>query len=154
MTSAPTLRALNHDVWHAFRSAYAALDAPAFLALHGEDLIRAGGPAGEVQGHAEYSAVTTSFFERVSGNGDAIAIEFRFTERLASDTAASERGLFRLTLTKSGETRDVYGRFHVFSRRTDRWRIVVDYDSDEGGTATAEAFDAATPVDDVDAFVR
>ena len=46
-----------------------------------------------------------------------------------------------------------YGRFHTFARKEEgRWRIAVDYDSDEGGTIDDAAFAAGTEMDDVAAF--
>jgi hypothetical protein len=43
----------------------------------------------------------------------------------------------------------MYGRFHTFARKTDgRWRIAVDYDSDENATVTADDFAAAESMDD------
>ncbi|MEU7528757.1 hypothetical protein AB0A74_23705 [Saccharothrix sp. NPDC042600] len=144
------LTQINHDVWEPFRRAYAGLDARAFLAVHGPDLIRAGGPARQVRGHAEYTDDITEFFGRVAAAGDRLAIVLRFTERLASADAASERGVFRIDAVKAGEPRTVFGHFHVFCRRTDRWRIVVDYEP--AGTATEEEFAAAVAEDDVAAF--
>jgi ketosteroid isomerase-like protein len=68
---------------------------------------------------------------------------------------ASERGVYRLTARRAdGDQRVFHGRFHTFARKVDgRWRIAVDYDSDEGGTVTPNAFDAAVEIDDVLAFV-
>ncbi|MFD7657427.1 YybH family protein [Actinosynnema sp. NPDC059797] len=154
MTSQALLRELNQDVWEPFRSAYRDLDAAGFLALHGPDLIRVTAATGEIRDHAGYTADITSFFERVAANGDAIAIEFRFTERNASDGASSERGLFRITMRRSGVPKEVHGHFHVFCRKTDRWRIAVDYEPDEDDTATAGAFAAAAAQDDLAAFDR
>lgn len=51
---------------------------------------------------------------------------------------------------KAGEPKTAYGHFHVFCRRTDRWRIVVDYEP--AGAATEEEFAAAVAEDDVAAF--
>ncbi|SMD14201.1 hypothetical protein [Lentzea albidocapillata] len=52
-----------------------------------------------------------------------------------------------------GDGRTFYGRFHTYSRRTDeRWRICVDYDTDERSATLDEEFHAAIDVDDVEAF--
>ena len=46
-----------------------------------------------------------------------------------------------------------HGRFHTFSRCADgRWRICVDYDTDERSATLEEEFLAAIDVDDVEAF--
>jgi uncharacterized protein (TIGR02246 family) len=148
------LRELNRDVWHAFRRAYGAGDAAAFLALHAPDLVRAGGPDKQVYGVAEYAAQTEEWFARLAGRGDRVGIEFRFLERIATGELASERGVYRITAVRAGgERRIFYGRFHTFARKSGgRWRIAVDYDSDEGGTVTEETFTAGAEIDDIDAF--
>jgi uncharacterized protein (TIGR02246 family) len=143
------LRELNNDIWHAFPRVYG--DADAFLALYAPDLIRAGGPTSKVQGYAEFAEITRQWFADLADRGSTVDIEFRFTERIADADLASERGVFRMTARRAtGEEKVFHGRFHTFSRRIDgRWRIAVDYDSDENGTVTADAFESATPADDV-----
>lgn len=140
------LAELDRDVWQAFRRAYAARDADAFLALHTPDLIRAGGPARQVQGLADYAAETTGWIAELTGRGDGIDIEFRFTERLAAGDLASEQGVYRISVSPAGAADTVFhGRFHTFARRTDgRWRIAVDYDANDG-SVDAATFTAATP---------
>ncbi len=151
MTIGNLLRELNRDVWEPFRSAYRSLDEAAFLAVHSPDLIRAGGAAKQVQDYLGYAAQMRDWFARVAENGDSLDIEFRFTERLASGEAASERGVFRIAAVRAGAPKVFYGRFHVFSRKSGgRWRIAVDYDADDG--ATEETFTEAAALDDVAAF--
>jgi uncharacterized protein (TIGR02246 family) len=148
------LHELNRDIWHPFRQAYGARDSEAFLALHTPDLIRAGGPSKEVYGFDEYAKQTERSFADMIARGDGVGIELRFLERIASGELASERGVFRITATRaSGEQRVFHGRFHVMARKVDgRWRIAVDYDSDEGGTVTDETFATGVDIDDVAAF--
>lgn len=136
---------LNRDVWQPFRIAYAAGDADAFLALHAPDLIRAGGPAKEVLDLAAYDAQVREWFALVAAKGDRLAIDFRFTERLAAGGLASERGIYRITLTAAdGQQRVLFGRFHTFARQVGgRWRIAVDYDSTDGGTVGPADYAAA-----------
>lgn len=154
MTDAKLLRELNRDVWHAFRRAYAARDTDGFLALHIPDLIRAGGPGKQVNDFGEYAAQTRQWFDELTTNGISSGIEFRFVERLASGDLASERGVYRISATRVGDERVFYGRFHTFSRKVGgRWRIAVDYDSDEDGTVTEESFTAGREIDDVASFV-
>ncbi|HEX7302519.1 hypothetical protein [Lentzea sp.] len=149
------LRQLNDDIWHPFRLAYSRLDAPAFLALHAPELIRAGGPAKQAVGFAEYSDQIGQWFTELAGRGSSVAISFRFVERIVANGLASERGLFQMVATRAdGDQRTFYGRFHTYARLIDgRWRICVDYDTDERAATLAEDFDAAVEVDDVDAFV-
>ena len=155
MTDAAVLNALNADVWRPFCEAYAARDAKRLVALYTEDLIRAGGPAHEVIGFDGFAAQMQQWFADMSERGADLDIEFRFSERLASTDLASERGIFRITASTGDDKRVFYGRFHTFARRLDgRWRFVADYDSDEGGTISDEAFMACTPADEVAAFAR
>lgn len=148
------LRQLNNDVWHPFRLAYARLDAPAFLELYAPELIRAGGPAKQVLGFPEYADQTETWFAELADRGSSVSISFRFVERIAANDVASERGIFQLVSTRAdGDGRTFYGRFHTYSRRTDgRWRICVDYDTDERPATLEQEFLAAIDVDDVDAF--
>jgi ketosteroid isomerase-like protein len=148
------LHELNRDIWHPFVASYGALDAPAFLALHTPDFIRAGGPTREILGFAEYAAQTEKFFADVAGRGDALGVDFRFTERIAAGQLASERGVFQISVTlAAGGQRQLYARFHTFARKIDeRWRLAVDYDTTDGGTVDAASFAAGVEITDVAAF--
>ena len=108
------LRQLNDDVWHPFRHAYGRLDAPAFLDLCSPELIRAGGPAKQVLGFAEYEDQTEKWFAELADRGSSVSIVFRFVERIVANDVASERGVFRLVSTRAdGDGRTFYGRFHT-----------------------------------------
>jgi ketosteroid isomerase-like protein len=148
------LEELNRDLWHPFVRTYGTLDADAFLGLYHSDLIRASGRAGQVQGYDAYAAAMREFFALVAGFGDVIAIDFRFHERLAGGSLASERGVFRLDATPTaGRPRIRYGRFHTYARRAEgRWRFVADYDSAD--SADEAAFAAGAEIDDVARFAR
>lgn len=148
------LRQLNDDIWHPFRLAYSKLDAAAFLELHAPELIRAGGPAKQVFGFADYSDQIEKWFGELAGRGSSVTISFRFVERIASNDLASERGIFQIRSKRAdGDERTFYGRFHTYANRTDgRWRICVDYDTDERSATLEEEFLAAIDVDDVEAF--
>lgn len=144
MTENPLLEELNRDIWYPFRDAYRAADPDGFLAVYDPDLIRAGGPTREVYGFDRFAADMTAWFTDVSQRGDSFDIEFRFTERIAAGELASERGCYRITATLAdGRDRVLHGRFHVFARKSDgRWRVVADYDTDDGGAVTPEIFAA------------
>jgi ketosteroid isomerase-like protein len=148
------LRQLNEDIWHPFRLAYSRLDAAAFLGLHAPELVRAGGPAKQVLGFADYSDQIEKWFGELADRGSSVTISFRFVERIASNDLASERGIFRIGSKRAdGDERTFYGRFHTYAHRTDgRWRICVDYDTDERSATLEEEFLSAVDVDDVEAF--
>jgi ketosteroid isomerase-like protein len=155
MTDVAVLNALNADIWHPFQEAYADHDAKRFLALYSTDLIRAGGPTKEVIDYDMFAAQMTQWFSDTTERGAYLNIEFRFSERLASAVLASERGVFRITASKDDDRRVFYGRFHTLARHVDgRWLLVADYDSDEGGTISDEAFAACVAIDDVSPFIN
>jgi ketosteroid isomerase-like protein len=137
------LTELNRDVWEPFRVAYRSCDTPAYLALHTPDLIRVGGPRRVVQGYEEMAAEVGPWFADAAAKGLLLAIDFRFTERLADGERASERGIYRIEV--GGEV--LFGRFHTFSRKSGgRWRMAVDYDSDDGATLDETHWSAAQPL--------
>ena len=90
----------------------------------------------------------------LADRGSTVAISFRFVERIGSRDLASERGIFQIVSKRAdGDERTFYGRFHTYARRIDeRWRICVDYDTDERSATLEEEFLAAADVDDVEAF--
>jgi ketosteroid isomerase-like protein len=134
VTDAVLVAELDEQVWEPFRAAYAARDTAAYLALHEPGLIRAGGPGRVVQSYGEVAAEVGSFFAGARERDLELAIDVRFAERLADGDLASERGVTRIRVGA-----DVFfGRFHTFCRRVDgRWRIAVDYDTDEGADEAA-----------------
>jgi ketosteroid isomerase-like protein len=143
VTDKELLTELNGDVWAPFRAAYRSYDTEAYLALHTPDLIRVGGPARVVQGYAEMAAEVGPWFADAAARSLPLAIDFRFTERLADGAVASERGIYRIEV--GAEV--FHGRFHTFSRKADgRWRMAVDYDSDDNATVSSSDWDAATPL--------
>lgn len=154
MTDYSLLDELTRDIWRPFRHSYRVRDLEGFLALYDPNLIRAGGPTKEVYGFDRLAIDTTGWFTEVSERGDSLDIEFRFTERIAAGELASERGYYRITVTLADTSdRILHGRFHTFARKVDgRWRIVVDYDTDESGAITAGMFAAGAVDDDTARF--
>jgi hypothetical protein len=147
VTDVTLLGELNKDVWEPFRSAYRSYDTEGYLGLHTQSLIRVGGLRKEVLTYAQVATQTGPWFLDARNRGTALAIDFRFVERLAAGGLASERGVYRI---QAGD--DVfYGRFHTFCRQVDGvWKIAVDYDTAEG--ADDAAFSAATPLDELDPY--
>jgi len=144
------LAELERDIWRSFSAAIAARDAPAHIALHSAQFVRASGDLKRVQTFAQWRDDNLRMFARLAARDVQPPIAFRFSERLAGAEVASERGIYEFTATDAkGETRRYYGQFHVISRKEDgRWRLLVDYDSSEGGTITEASFRAAHAIDD------
>jgi ketosteroid isomerase-like protein len=155
LASPDLLTEINRDVWKPFRAAYADRDAEAFIALHAPEVIRVEGNSGWVGGFEEYAARLREWFQWVAVNEGSLDIRFRFVERHTNDDAASERGVYRLALAYP-ETDEWlwYGRFHTVCRKHGGvWRIVLDYDSDEDGTVTEEAYDQGHEMDEFEPIV-
>jgi ketosteroid isomerase-like protein len=145
---------INRDIWLAFQAAHARLDLDAMAAFHAPDLVRVGADERWIGGLPEHLARTRDGFARAAEQGDRLAIDFRFVERIADDTMASERGMYRVAVTASDGTEQIFhGRFHSISRRTpDGWRLVLDYDSDSDGGVGADHFAAGVALDDTAPF--
>lgn len=141
------LRAINRDVWQPFVAAYAAGSAEQYMALHTADFIRA--TTDETKDLAAYRMDSQRHFEYNRQNNRSCEIAFSFFERTSGPAAASERGVYRYTDIASDGTRShYYGRFHVIHRlENGRWKIAVDYDSNEDGTIGQDDFEAGLPTD-------
>jgi ketosteroid isomerase-like protein len=139
------LRALDREIWDPFVAAYAAGRADDYIALHSRSLVRVLGNAKRIDPYGEWAAATRAMFKSFADKGTKVGIRFRLTERIANGESASERGVFEFTMTPAGgEARRFYGRFHVLSRREEgRWKIIADYDSNEGGRVGVADFEAA-----------
>lgn len=139
------LKEINRDIWTPFAEAYATSNAEKYLALHTPDFIRAtGGQWSEVKDLNGYgSSVRQDFAQK----DRKVEIAFTFFERVASESMATERGIYRYTLANSdGERQHFYGKFHVFLRKMGgTWKIAVDYDSNEDGSVGEADFAAGLP---------
>ncbi len=149
-TDPALLAELDRDIWRPFVAAYAARDAEAYLALHTAALVRVPADMKRVQTTEQWRSSMRAMFRQMNERGDTAAIAFRFNERLAGAEAASERGVYELTIkTADGSVQRFYGRFHTIARKEQgRWKLAVDYDSSEGGAVDAAAFRAAHAMDD------
>jgi tetratricopeptide (TPR) repeat protein len=145
---------INNDIWIPFSEAYAEGDADKYLSLHSPQFVRASKSGEHTTDLHGYSKNVLRSFSRNSINGAKTTIEFRFTERFASDITASEKGIYKYTyFPPSGSPTSGYGKFHVVSRKENGvWKIFMDYDSDEEGTITAADYDAAYAVHDIRKF--
>jgi ketosteroid isomerase-like protein len=141
---ASLLGEINSQVWVPFSAAYAAKDADVYLALHTPALVRVSSGSG-ISTLKEYGESVRAWWVEAKSKGQNFEISFRFTERVAKGDMASERGIYRLVSTNlDGSRHESYGRFHVILRKQNgRWHLDVDYDSNEGGSVTAETYSRA-----------
>ncbi|MBX7220699.1 MAG: nuclear transport factor 2 family protein [Blastocatellia bacterium] len=147
---ATLLKEINRDIWLPFAKAFAEDKAEDFISLHSKDMIRAEGNGKRILSLSQYAENTRKSFKTRIEAGGKIEIHFRFLERIVNPQFASERGIFEfVAISPKGETAKFYGKFHVFSRKeTGTWKILVDYDSNEGKTINEESFKSAAALDD------
>ena len=145
---------INKDIWIPFSEAYAAGDADKYIALHSPEFVRASVSGAHTTDLHGYAMNVLRSFNRNSISGGRTTIEFRFIERFASEITAFERGIYKYTyFPLSGNPISGYGKFHVVSRKEKGvWKILMDYDSNEGGTIDVEDFEAAYAVHDIRKF--
>ncbi len=145
---------VNRDIWLPFRAAYATRDADAFAAFHHPDMVRVQVPSQWIGTRDEHVAQTAAAFAKSGELGDALAIDFRFDQRITSEDLAFERGIYELSIIAGdGTARVFYGRFNTIARRTSGgWRLILDQDDDEGGTVGEAQFLAGASIDDLAAF--
>lgn len=142
--SLPFLQELNRDIWIPFAEAYRAGDADKYLGLHTADFIRAEGDGQRTNDLSGYSTGVRAGFQRGKEQSGQTMIEFSFFERFSNGSTASERGIYKYTYSPpTGKPGIGFGQFHVFSRKENgRWKIAVDYDSNEDGTVGEAEFRA------------
>ena len=141
------LQAINRDIWTPFSEAYATADLEKYMALHTTDFIRAS--TEDTKDLNAYRIESQRHFNSNKTNKRRCEIAFAFFERVAGPLSASERGIYRYTSVASdGSRQHYYGRFHVFHRNIDgKWKIAVDYDSDEDNSIGEGDFNAGLAPD-------
>ena len=144
------LKAVDTDVWIPFSKAYSDMKADPYIALHSKSLIRIMGDVRYVEPYGDFVKNMNTMFDNLSKQKAKISIEFRFTERIVNADTASERGFYEFTITDAaGRKTKIYSRFHTFLKKEGgKWKIVMDYDSNERGTVNEAAFKAAFARDD------
>jgi hypothetical protein len=145
-------QAINRDVWQPFSDAYSKSNVGQYLGLHSADFLRVGD--GRILKKPEFMIEQRITFKRWRERSINLTISFRFTERIASRSHASERGVFCTTALfkddKTGAMKEerYYGQFHVLLRKErTSWKLTMDYDSDENGTINEQSFNQAHALD-------
>ena len=142
---------INDQIWANFTDSFETLDYELFGSLHAEDFIRASGGSKSLQSKSSYIDGYESRWENSSMKQ---TISFRFLERFCDNERASERGIYQLTIYPGTEKeRSFYGKFHVILvKSNDAWKILIDYDSDEGNTINKTSYDEAFSIDDFERY--
>lgn len=141
---------INEQVWKPFLKASSEFDGETFMSVQSRDLVQASLGSKRVLNYEQYEASIVPSFARIRGEGKVKrTTEMRFTERIASDRFAYERGYFKsTTLRANGEIRIGYSEFYMVLRKESGvWKIFVDSDSQLNGTITEEMFLAAKPLE-------
>lgn len=143
---------IDEQVWKPFTKAIMTQDVKGFVALHSKDLVRAERDQKQILNLAEYQKRMEESWPRwkesMKKDKTVYSFELRFLERNSNGNQAYEVGYFKNDLTTpTGEKNVSYGKFQVALRKENGvWKILVDSDSDEGGTITEEMFAAAQPI--------
>ena len=153
-TNADYLKQINRDVWLPFSEAYATYDAEKYKNIHTPDLIRGEGDRKRIRNFTEYMSETAANFKELKDSGSTTRLELRFLERFANAEFASERGIYYYySKDKMGRESIGYGKFHVFLRKINgRWKIAIDYDSNEKDTVDKTVYLAAFGLEDVEKY--
>jgi ketosteroid isomerase-like protein len=154
-TNTDYLKEINRDIWLPFIEAYGTLDIEKYKSLQSEDFIRAEGNDKRLPSYKDYFDNASAWFSDVKKEGRKLSIAFRFSERFANGSTASERGIYELrSFDQNGkEAWKGYGKFHVFLRKIKGvWKIVVDYDSNEKNTIDEKVYLAAFAFDDFEKY--
>ncbi len=144
---------INDQVWKPFTQALLDRDAKTFISVHSADVIRVERNGKKIIGMEAYKKnMEESWPARKSSNAAnqvKQTFELRFTERISNGTLAYEVGYFKNeAIYPSGEKRSSYGEFHVTLRKENGfWKILVDSDSNKGGTITEAMFQAASSME-------
>ncbi|MEO1031439.1 MAG: nuclear transport factor 2 family protein [Bacteroidota bacterium] len=144
-----------NTTWAKFYKAFETLDYTLMAEIHAKDLVRVSGGR-RIIDYDSYINNYKAGFERDKAAGQTSNISLRFFERLCNDSTASERGIYKLVRNKgTDKAQAYYGQFHVlFKKRDGQWKIIMDYDSSEGGTIGEDDYNKAFAIDDFDKFLN
>ncbi len=149
--SRENLEAIN-ELWNKFYLAFEQLDYTLMAEIHSEELVRISGGS-RISDYKSYIDNYKLMFQNAKDNHISNKIELRFFERINNDSVASERGVYKLTRVSQDKEQSYYGQFHVlFRKEAGRWKILMDYDSSEGGAIGEDDFNKAYHIDDLEAF--
>lgn len=143
---------INSHVWKPFTKTIMTQDVAGFIAVHSKDVVRVELTDNQVQNYTEYQAVIEKSWpgwrESIQKNNTQYTFELRFLQRISNGAQAYEVGYFKNESVTAGQKRVSYGKFHVELRKESGiWKILVDSDTNEGGTITEKMFLKAKPLE-------
>ena len=142
-------------VWYKFYQAFATLDYRPMAEIHSKRLVRVSGDQ-TIRDYDTYIGNYKNSFDQTRKNGETNEISLRFFERINNDSVASERGIYKLIRNKGRQSEQAYyGQFHViFIKEGGEWKILMDYDSSEGGTIDEQSYAKTHGITDYDQFKK
>ncbi len=148
------LKEIN-EVWGKFHQAFETLDYSLMAEIHSKKLIRISGGK-RITDYKNYIDNYKVRFQKAKENKNTNDIALRFFERINNDSIASERGIYKLIANKGKQNERIYyGQFHVIlAKENGKWKILMDYDSDEANTIGERDFADAYGLNNLDAFMK
>ena len=143
---------INNQVWKPFTKAIMTQDVAGFIAVHSKDVLRAELNDNQVFDYATYLSNMEKSWpgwkEYNQKNKAQYTFELRFLQRISNGNLAYETGYFKNEVIIDGKKSADYGKFQVALRKENGvWKILVDSDTNEGGTITDEMFQKAKPLE-------
>ncbi len=149
-----SLQEIN-GLWLSFCQAFDSLDYELFSQIHSTKLIRI--PNGkQIIDYDRYIEKYKVNFEKERKANSTVSISLRFIERINNDSIASERGIYKYVRNKNNPNEETYyGKFHVLLiKEKGDWKILMDYDSSEGGAINEEDYNQACDMDNIEKFIK
>ena len=142
-----------NKVWSVFYEAFSKLDDTLMAKIHSKNLVRISGGK-NILDYDSYINNYKKGFEASKNTNQTSDISLRFFERINNNSKASERGIYKLIRNKGKKNEKAYyGQFHViFVKENNKWKILMDYDSNEGNTIGEEEFLKAHTIDNFEEF--
>ncbi len=152
--SIDNLKEIN-KVWEKFYKAFDSLDHQFMAEIHSKKLIRISGGK-RISDYETYIKGYERRFKKAKENKTSNTISLRFFERVNNDSIASERGIYKLIRIEKDKKEQVYyGQFHVlFIKEHDEWKILMDYDSNEGNSIGEKEYRNAHGINQFDKFIK
>lgn len=144
-----------NKIWDTFYKAFDSLDYMSMAKIHSKKLIRISGGK-KIIDYGTYIKGYKTTFEKAKEDMVSNTISLRFFERIHNDSVASERGIYKLVRNKNqGNQQIYYGQFHVlFAKENGIWKIIMDYDSNEGNSIGEKEYLNAYGINQFDVFMK
>ena len=141
---------INEQLWKPFLKASNEFTGDAFMSFNSKDLTRIAIDQKIIEDYDQYASGIIPNFKRLKEEGKiSRKAEMRFITRISSPNKACETGYFKsVTKLANGDIRTRYSQFFMVLRKENgTWKILVDSDTNLGGSITEEMFLKAQPLE-------